>query len=385
VTRARRLAQSPATPLETVRKLQTSLQAKAKAEPAFRFYSLWDKVCRADVIAEAYQACRRNGGAAGADGVTFDQITAGGEKHWLEELRQELRAGEYRPQPLLRVWIPKSNGGQRPLGIPCMRGYRAVLPDERATPFLRRVAELVVVAQAIRNQIDPADISALAAQVEALLDENILGVEITAPVREGTDTTGLTDLSAIDFEKLAEAFMKAPRTTVQQLRAKATEAVQKMAAQNPSRVDLIEKLEKLIDAYNAATADVEETFEKLKAFIRSLDVEQGRAAQEGLTEDELTVYDLLTRPEPKLTKAQDVEVKKVARALLTRLHDKVAVFEWHRRQQTRGDVRWTIEEVLNELPEEPYPKDLWDEKVEATWQFVFGHPDWQAGQAARLH
>ncbi len=119
--RARRLAQSPATPLETVQKLQNSLQAKAKAEPAFRFYSLWDKVCRADFIEAAYRACRSNGGAAGADGVTFDQITTSGEKQWLEELRQELQAGEYRPHPLLRVWIPKSNGGQRPLGIPCIR------------------------------------------------------------------------------------------------------------------------------------------------------------------------------------------------------------------------------------------------------------------------
>ncbi len=120
-TRPRRLAQGLTTPLEKVRKLQTSLQVKAKAEPAFRFYSLWDKVHRIDVIEEAYQACRRNGGAAGADGVTFDQIVAYGEKQWLEELRQELCAGEYRPQPLLRVWIPKSNGGQRPLGIPCIR------------------------------------------------------------------------------------------------------------------------------------------------------------------------------------------------------------------------------------------------------------------------
>lgn len=141
-------------------------------------------------------------------------------------------------------------------------------------------------------------------------------------------------------------------------------------------MDLIEKLEKLIDAHNAATTGVEETFEKLKAFIRSLDVEQGRAAREGLTEDELTIYDLLTRPEPKLTRAQDATVRKVARARLTRLHDKVAVFEWQRRQQTRSDVRWTIEEVLNDLPEEPYPKDLWDEKVEATWQFVFSRPEW---------
>ena len=120
-TRPRRLAKSPSTPHEKVRKLQTSLHAKAKAEPAFRFYSLWDKVCRIDVLEEAYRACRRNDGAPGCDGMTFDQITAHGEDRWLEELRQELRAGEYQPRPLLRVWIPKSNGGQRPLGIPCIR------------------------------------------------------------------------------------------------------------------------------------------------------------------------------------------------------------------------------------------------------------------------
>src|SRR4051812_46698419 len=109
------------TPLETVRKLQTSLQAKAKAEPAFRFYSLWDKVCRADVLEEAYRACRRNDGAPGCDGMTFDQIAVHGQDRWLEELRQELRDGDYRPLPLLRVWIPKSNGSQRPLGVPCIR------------------------------------------------------------------------------------------------------------------------------------------------------------------------------------------------------------------------------------------------------------------------
>ena len=121
VTRPRRLAEGLSTPLERVRKLQTSLQAKAKAEPAFRFYSLWDQVCWADVLEEAYRACRRNDGAPGCDGVTFADITVHGLERWLEELRQELRTGEYRPQPLLRVWIPKSNGGQRPLGIPTWR------------------------------------------------------------------------------------------------------------------------------------------------------------------------------------------------------------------------------------------------------------------------
>jgi RNA-directed DNA polymerase len=109
------------TPIKTVEKLQASLQTKAKAEPAFRFYSLWDKVCRADTLQKAYDRCRENAGAAGVDGETFEQIEAQGRERWLERLREELVAGRYAPQPLLRVWIPKSNGGQRPLGIPTVR------------------------------------------------------------------------------------------------------------------------------------------------------------------------------------------------------------------------------------------------------------------------
>jgi RNA-directed DNA polymerase len=108
------------TPSETVGKLQTSLQTKAKAEPAFRFYVLWDKVCRQDVLLEAYRRCRANAGAAGVDGETFERIDARGSEQWLGMLREELVSGRYVPKPLLRVWIPKSNGGQRPLGIPCI-------------------------------------------------------------------------------------------------------------------------------------------------------------------------------------------------------------------------------------------------------------------------
>ena len=109
------------TPSETVEKLQTSLQTKAKAEPDFRFYALWDKVCRKDVLLEADARCRANAGAAGIDGETFEQIEALGRERWLERLREELISGQYVPKPLLRVWIPKSNGGRRPLGIPCIR------------------------------------------------------------------------------------------------------------------------------------------------------------------------------------------------------------------------------------------------------------------------
>ncbi|MCW3477549.1 DUF3387 domain-containing protein [Limobrevibacterium gyesilva] len=247
------------------------------------------------------------------------------------------------------------------------RATAAVLPDDGAAPFLKRMA---VVAQAVRNQFGPPDISALAAKVEALLDENILGVEITAPVREGDNTRGMTDLSKIDFGRLAELFLKAPKTPSSSCAPRPESPWRRQCARTPRG----EKLEQLIDAYNAATADVAETFEKLKAFMRSIDEEQGRAAREGLSEEGLAIYDLLTRPEPKQTRAHDLEVRKVARDLLQRLHDKAAVFEWRRRQQTRSDVRWTIEQVLDALPQEPYPEELWKPKVDVCKSAPYGDP-----------
>jgi group II intron reverse transcriptase/maturase len=105
----------------SVEKLQNSLQAKAKLEPSYRFYSLWDKVCREDVLREAYRRSRANAGAPGVDGVDFDAVETIGIEQWLGTLREELRSKSYAPQPLLRVWIPKRNGGQRPLSIPTVK------------------------------------------------------------------------------------------------------------------------------------------------------------------------------------------------------------------------------------------------------------------------
>ena len=106
---------------DSVQKLQMALQAKAKAEPSYRFYSLWDKVYRRDVLWQAYRHCRANNGAPGVDRVTFDQIEAEGVGPWLAKLQEELQNKTYVSLPLLRVWIPKSNGGERPLGIPAIR------------------------------------------------------------------------------------------------------------------------------------------------------------------------------------------------------------------------------------------------------------------------
>jgi RNA-directed DNA polymerase len=109
------------TPLIKVRMLQDSLHAKAKESPDYRFYVLYDKVWRADVLEIAYYRCEANKGSAGVDGQTFADIEKYGVARWLGELAQELKAKTYRPQAVRRVWIPKADGKQRPLGIPTIR------------------------------------------------------------------------------------------------------------------------------------------------------------------------------------------------------------------------------------------------------------------------
>ncbi len=106
---------------ERIRILQRKLYRKAKAEPAFRFYLLYDKICREDVLRHAYARARANGGAPGVDNVTFGQIEASGRENWLASLREELVSKTYRPMPVRRVMIAKPGGGERPLGIPCIR------------------------------------------------------------------------------------------------------------------------------------------------------------------------------------------------------------------------------------------------------------------------
>ena len=106
---------------DSIRTLQRKLYLKAKAEPAFRFYQLYDKVWRADMLAHAYALCRANAGAPGVDEVTFAMIEAAGLEEWLGRLGEDLQKKTYRPQAVRRVTIPKPGGGERPLGIPTIR------------------------------------------------------------------------------------------------------------------------------------------------------------------------------------------------------------------------------------------------------------------------
>jgi group II intron reverse transcriptase/maturase len=106
---------------DSVQKLQTALHAKAKAEPGYRFYALYDKISREDILAHAYAQCRSNKGAPGVDGQNFEDIEAYGAQRWLGELALALRQETYQPEPIRRVFIPKANGKLRPLGISTLR------------------------------------------------------------------------------------------------------------------------------------------------------------------------------------------------------------------------------------------------------------------------
>jgi RNA-directed DNA polymerase len=101
----------------SVQKLQTALHAKAKTAPSFRFYALYDKIYREDILAHAYAQCRSNKGAPGVDEQDFADVEAYGVERWLGERALALKEETYRPEPIRRVFIPKANGKLRPLGI----------------------------------------------------------------------------------------------------------------------------------------------------------------------------------------------------------------------------------------------------------------------------
>ena len=144
---------------DSVQKLQTALHAKAKAEPGYRFYALYDKISREDILAHAYAQCRSNKGAPGVDRQDFEAVEAYGVERWLGELALALRQETYRPDPIRRVFIPKANGKLRPLGISTLRDrvcmtaamlvlepiFEADLPSELYAYRPRRNAQQAVV------------------------------------------------------------------------------------------------------------------------------------------------------------------------------------------------------------------------------------------------
>lgn len=251
--------------------------------------------------------------------------------------------------------------------------FKAVLPDARAEPYRRISAAIEVIAERMRSLMKRPDISAVASKIEVLLDSSIAGVEITAPIRENGDTDGLFDLSGLDTEKLRQMFLKdnRQRTETQRLRKAVESRLEEMTARNPTRRSLVDRFEKLIAEYNAGSLSVAALFEELLAFVSDMNSEDQRAIREGLSEEELAIFDILTQPEPKLTGEDEDLVKRVAKSLLEKLRADKLVLDWRLKERAKAAVKSAIQQLYDEGLPQVYDQSIFDEKVDRTYQWVF--------------
>jgi len=247
--------------------------------------------------------------------------------------------------------------------------FKSLLPDPTATEFGPVCKVFRVIADKIRSEVPPVDISEVMADIEALLDQSI-GAEgyVMPPV---ADQKRYIDLSQIDFEALRDKFEGSRKTVeVQKLRAKLTFKLARMIKLNRTRIDFLEEFQKMIDEYNSGAMNVQVFFDKLLVFAKRLDAEDKRGLAEQLTEEELVIFDLLTKPEIALSQKEAAEVKKVAKALLEKLKREKLVLDWRKQQTTRAGVLVTIQEILDELPR-AYTPELYQQKCDVVYQHFY--------------
>lgn len=249
------------------------------------------------------------------------------------------------------------------------RVYRAILPDPVAAELSADVVLFSVLAQKIRALVDPPDISHIMSQVEDLLDRSVAPMAYVLP----TDPTKpLMDLSKIDFEKLKEQFnLGKKRTEAERLRALLNQKLQEMVAQNHTRKDFLERFQELISAYNAGSRNIEEFFNALLTLAQNLTEEEQRAMREGLTEEELALFDILTKPVPVLSEKEKAQVKATCKDLLATLKREKLVLDWRYKPQAQGNVRLTIERMLDEGLPEAYDEATYTEKCAAAYLHVY--------------
>ncbi|MBN1243331.1 MAG: type I restriction endonuclease subunit R [Spirochaetales bacterium] len=246
--------------------------------------------------------------------------------------------------------------------------YRAVKPDPAAIEFSARVAGLAALAGAIRALLspDPPDLATILKQISELLDDSITGMQ----VREGGPPA--IDLSKINFEALAARFKESrhKNTDLEALKAAIKAKLERLVRLNRTRTDFAEKFEALIESYNNGSRNIEQIFEELLILSNNLDDEQERHVRENLSEEELVIFDILTRPAPDLSSDERAEVKKVAKELLSRLK-LLLVLNWRQKSAARASLRMAIEDALDKGLPGAYERKLYTEKCSAVFEHVY--------------
>ncbi|MFY0636653.1 type I restriction endonuclease subunit R [Maricaulis maris] len=261
-------------------------------------------------------------------------------------------------------------GGFMRSALDVIRVYKAILPDERAAPFAPMGSLLSALVKRLRAEVTRPDVDTVMGQIEALLDETISAEDYRLKAQ---GEQPLLDLSQVDFDALREKFAGGrKRSEAERLRALLERKVQAMAKLNKSRLDLVKKLEAMIERYNSGSQNIESWFEDLVKFAQELTEEEGRTIREGLSEEELAIFDILTQPEPVLTDKEREQVKSVAKDLLAKLKSDKLVLDWWKRQQTRSAVQSLINRTLGKsLPETPFTDEIYNAKCELAYAHVY--------------
>ena len=257
--------------------------------------------------------------------------------------------------------------------------YRAILPDALAQEFAPEQALYAAIAKRIRSFAPQIDLNGVLRDIEILLDDSISS---EGYVIEESEESNLIDLGTIDFDALRLRFEQGRKhVETERLRGAIERKLQRLMELNRTRVDYLQKFQDLIDEYNSGAKNVQLFFEQLVALAQDLNAEEQRAISEGLSEEELAVFDLLTKPGPKLTAKEEDQVKTLGRELLANLKKNKLVLDWRKKQTAKAQVQITIQRSLLSLPK-VYNLAQSSEKASVIYQHVY---DAYAGQRRSIY
>lgn len=270
------------------------------------------------------------------------------------------------------VEIAEENDQSRILFLSLLRlvvnSYTDLLPDTKAHQFTHLIELYVVIGETIASNSPEIDISDVEKRIADLIDRSI-AVKPYSPKNADEEI----DLSKIDLPQIKILYEKGQkRTEAEKLRSILNRKLSELLQVNKLRIDFQERLEKIVNDYNSGSTNIEQYFKQLTQFVNDLQEEEKRHIKEGLTEEELAVFDILTKPSPKANKKDEQQVKSIAKELLEKLKEQKLVLDWKKKTRTRADVQRTIENTLIEkLPEPPFTSQLKQEKAILLYQHIY--------------
>ena len=248
------------------------------------------------------------------------------------------------------------------------RIFKSILPDDRASEFTEICQLIRRLSEKIRSFTPAANVDHVIADIEEVLNLSIdaEGYLISNAVEN------VVDFSGLDFEKMRRDFdRKHKNTEMQKLKTKIEQVISDMVTQNRTRADYLERFEKMIEEYNSGSKNVDIIYKNLVDLAESLSEEQKRHVQENLSEEQLALFDILTKPEIELTEKDKQQVKMAARQLLETLKNEKLVLDWRKKQQARAEVLYTIEKVLDDDLPRSFSTDLYRKKCELVYQHIY--------------